>query len=392
MLSELQFYSVRFEYENNDFKTLKFKTSDLCAHYQAAYLSKKIAVTYISPNDEFRVELYCINMSSIYKMLTKLNSKELEEIKNKKKLLEYEMKIEEEVGEMIARAIPIKENARFIVFGDTHSDNMLMNIGIQLHKITKLMTIHLGDISKARSDKWYQNIDKETLNSIRDKRAQEMMENCIQWSAINDVKGPFIVLKGNHDNTLKISNVCLLAVSPKLQLVFQHAFMPSQFCSNIKLSKRFHLYNDEYKDFEFLLLETSDEYIGHFHFRYREDDINYDAETKYDIEENVTKWIRMLMKPEYTYNPFMYYAHEINSFNISVNIDLTLTIPMKKAYYKTQKDVTNIIHPQKTSLFHRIIPIDGMDGSSKDDALATVGQPRTTNISNQSVKIVIDKR
>ena len=374
----LRFYSILFEYENNDFKTLKFRVDDIGTHYKQAFYSKKIAISYIEP--EYRVEVYCLNMSSIYKMLSKLKKNEFGLIKDKKKLLANEMKVEEEVGLMISRTIPIKENAKFITYCDSHADNLLMNIGIQLHYRTKLMTIHLGDVLKPRTDKWYQNIEKDFLTPIREARALEMMNNCIQWSAINDVKGPFIVIKGNHDNTTKISNVCLIAVSSKLQLVFQHAFMPSIYYENIRLGKRFQIYNDEYKDFEFLTLETSDLHIGHFHCRFRENKRNHDEESKFVIEENVTRWIRMLMKPEYTYNPFMYYGHELNSFSLSINIDTASKIPIKKEYkwqladgenpklcYRAQKDVNSIIHPQKTSLYHRIIPLDGMDGTSKEE-------------------------
>ena len=360
--SILTFYTVLFEYSNNDIETLKFNAKLLDhKHRQVAFYAKKIAVVYADRS--LSVDIFCVNTTAIYTMLARLMGPKFSSL-NQDELLTQEMKLEEKIGLMISRVIEVKENAKFICYGDTHADNMLMNIGIQLYYRTKLMTVHLGDVLKPREDKWFQNIESEKLITVRNRRALEMMNNCLQFSAINDVKGPFIVLKGNHDKTNKISNVCLIATTPHLQLVFQHAFLPKEHELSIKPRARFQLYNDEYKDFEFTLLCTNKERIGFFHACERKEKFNQPPENKHDIEDRLVRWIRMTMRPDYEYNPFLFYGHELNAFNLSVNIDNTLTLPMKDVKLRIQNDLNDIVHLQNKSLFHRIIPLDGKDGCS----------------------------
>ena len=356
--------------------------------------AKEIGFVSLTENG-FHVEVYCFLMTKIYNELKKLSiAKEWksepvhlyqinklkrdervnwrpEQITSWKTILEAEMQVEEAVADQIVEQImdsqsTVLSNVFLVVFSDPHADFILLKTGLELFKLVGMIGLSLGDITGPRGDKWGQLIPHSFLNETRNNKALSLVS---QYKSKD-----LFLLKGNHDVNLEILDVALVITTSKWQILFQHAFdplknetkihfnrsfAPDPSSKLISLASRFGV-----ADMLFTIYSTDSDFLPFMHMRIRSKRRNCDPEPKKQVEMRASNRIKRTLRSEDTYNPFMFYGHEINAFDISSSIEGTDLLPMLRKKRVSLQSIDDLIDEEQRDLTHRILPFDGEDGKN----------------------------
>lgn len=370
--------------------------------------SKEIGFVSLTKNG-FHVEVYCFPMTDIYNELKTLPVvKEWEcahifkfqlnncvdgrdphwrdeQLVNWKTILNDEMALEEQVSTQIVDQIKTPPNTFLVVFSDPHADMILLKTGLELYKRSGVCGLSLGDITGPRGDKWGQRIPYDIIKETRERHALELVKE-YQTNSL-------FLLKGNHDNHNGILDVALVITTSKWQILFQHAFNPAENEELITLNREFsYPLKSEYETLasKFTIYSTTSEYLRFMHMALRSNynqhkdkkiPRNCKCESIDAIEKRASDRIKSTLRREDNYNPFMFYGHEINAFNISSSIGKTSYLPMAKSKVIESESLDSLIDESKTNLMYRILPFDGEDGES-----IRIPERETEN-NNESLKI-----